>query len=199
MTFEWHRSLQLAWESFLEGSVPVGCVITDGSGEIVAEGRNRVASREPGEHGLAATYIAHAEINALAALPPGEFDDHTIWSTLEPCFMCSGAIVHSHIGVSRFAASDPLIGGAERMPELNAWVASRWPQRVGPDTGPLGAFCGLLHLVWHERRKPNGTVMRFHRSVDPELAKRVSTAVETLHDPPDTWQDAARILGFDLP
>lgn len=195
----WNRPLELAWDSFLEGSIPVGCVITNATAMIVSEGRNRVASEHGGDSGLHATYIAHAEVNALASLSPGEYGDHTIWTTLEPCFMCSGAIVHSHVGVVRFAAADPLIEGADRMPELNAWVAARWPERHGPESGSLGDFASLLHLVWHHRRNPDGTVMGFHRTTNPGIEPAVATASALLKSPPDDWRHAAHILGFDLP
>lgn len=190
----WTRPLDLAWEAFLEGSIPVGCVVTDASGAVVAEGRNRVSA--PAGPGLSGTYIAHAEMNALASLPPGEYGDHTIWSTLEPCFMCTGAIVHSHVGVARFAAADPFIAGVEGLPGLNPWVARRWPQRHGPETGPVGELAGLLHVAWHVRRKPEGTVVSFYAHTDPDLIVRARAALDVLADPPATWQEAADLLGI---
>lgn len=192
----WTRPLELAWESFLEGSIPVGSTITDGEGRLVTEGRNRVAG--PTGSGLTGSSIAHAEMDALTTLDPGEYSEHTIWSTLEPCFMCTGAIVHSHVGTSRFAAADPLIAGVDRIPELNRWVAARWPERHGPEPGPIGAFCGLLHLVWHLRSKPTGTVVTYQRDTNPTLVAQAEEASRLLRDPPSYWSDAARLLGFAL-
>lgn len=191
-TIAWERSLNLAWESFLEGSVPVGCVITDGAGAIVAEGRNRMAS--PAAGGFDGSAIAHAEMTALGVLPPGEYGDHTIWSTLEPCFMCTAAIVHSHLGTARFAAVDPLVAGAARLPRLNRWVEARWPERIGPEPGEVGELAGLLHVMWHIRRKPHGTVATVYREADPELVARAERGLALLDEPPAAWSAARRLL-----
>jgi len=179
----WRRCLHLAWESLSEGSVPVGSVITDGSGAIVAEGRNRAFGDPPPGPGLGGTYVAHAEINALASLPPGDYPDHTIWSSLEPCFMCSAAIFHSHVGTARYAAADPLMAGVSDLPDINDWVRSRWPDRVGPLAGPLGIAAGALHQVWHLRRKPEGVVAVTLRDADPGIAE---VAVRMAASGPDT-------------
>lgn len=187
----WRSAFELAWESFQEGSVPVGAVITDPVGSIVAAGRNRSFAAESAP-GLGGTYIAHAEINALARLVPGEYEDHTIWSTLEPCFMCTAAIFHSHVGAARFAAADPLVEGVERLPELSRWVRSRWPERRGPEDGWLGSVAGLLHVLWHLRRKPDGVVIQVHRAEDPATLALVEQAatLETLADPESSLDDA---------
>lgn len=165
----WRRCLELAWESLQEGSVPVGSVITDAAGAIVAEGRNRAFGDPPPPPGLGGSYIAHAEINALAGLPPGDYPDHTIWSSLEPCFMCSAAVFHSHLGTVRFAGRDPSVSGVERLPTINEWVESRWPMRHGPLRAPLGLLAATLPLIWHLQRSPNGVVARAHRTANPSL------------------------------
>ena len=171
----WRRCLELAWESFLEGSIPVGSLVTERSGEVVAEGRNRAFA--PPDTGLAGSAVAHAEMEALSQIPPGDYPGHTLWSTLEPCFMCSAAAVHSHIGSVAYAAADPLISGVDGLPSLNAWVESRWPRRRGPLPGPLGSFAGLLPLVWLAGRRPDGVVAATHREADAtmvDLAARLA-------------------------
>lgn len=66
----WLVALDLAWESMLAGTTPVGSVVIDGSGGIVATGRGRryVQGSVAGE--LSYSHLAHAELNALAQLPP---------------------------------------------------------------------------------------------------------------------------------
>ena len=165
----------MAWEAFQEGSIPVGSVITAGSGAVVAEGRNRAFGPHSG--GLAGSAVAHAEMEALSQIPPGDYPDHTLWSSLEPCFMCSAAAVHSHVGSVSYAAADPLISGIDRLPSLHAWVESRWPRRRGPLPGPIGAFAGLLPLVWLADRRPDGAVAATHREADAatvDLAVRLA-------------------------
>jgi tRNA(Arg) A34 adenosine deaminase TadA len=187
----WRRCLELAWESYREGSIPVGSVVTGPSGEVVAEGRNR-AFGPPGA-GLAGSAVAHAEMEALSHLPPGDYPGHTLWSTLEPCFMCSAAAVHSHIGNVGFAAADPLISGVDRLPSLNPWVQSRWPHRRGPLPGPIGGFAGLLPLVWLAERRPDGVVAATHREADSTMVELATRLARTAFDGAGTAAEA-----FDL-
>lgn len=95
------RSLELAKISANEGEVPVGAVVVK-DGEIVGEGRNR---REKGKNAL-----YHAEIeainNACKKLGGWRLWQCDLYVTLEPCPMCSGAIINSRIKRVYFGASD---------------------------------------------------------------------------------------------
>src|ERR1700722_758250 len=89
------------------GEVPIGTVILF-EGEIVAHGQNRVLrDNDP---------TAHAEIVALrtAAHAIGNYrlTGCTLVSTLEPCAMCAGAMIHARIDWLAFAADDPKAGAA---------------------------------------------------------------------------------------
>ena len=91
------------------GDVPVGCVIVDDAGNVLATGRNRrEVDQDP---------TAHAEIVAIreAAKVRGHWRlDHTsLVVTLEPCPMCAGAIVNARIGRVVYGCGDPK-GGAVR-------------------------------------------------------------------------------------
>jgi tRNA(adenine34) deaminase len=88
-----------------DGEVPVGAVIVRG-GEIIASGNNRVLrDSDP---------TAHAEIVAMraagAALANYRLEGCTLYSTLEPCAMCAGAILHARIERLLYAATDPKAG-----------------------------------------------------------------------------------------
>ena len=85
----WKAAFDEAWTSFGSGSAGVGAVITDGRGSIVATGRSRVFDEPDGRTPLAGTYMAHAEMNALACLPVESYQGFTLYSTFEPCVMCS--------------------------------------------------------------------------------------------------------------
>ena len=82
-------ALALAREAAQAGEVPVGCLITDSEGRIIGRGRNR---RE--ESGDA---TAHAEVEAIrqacAALGNWRLENCVLYVTLEPCPMCTGAII----------------------------------------------------------------------------------------------------------
>jgi tRNA(Arg) A34 adenosine deaminase TadA len=166
----WRTAFECAWLSAQNGSVPVGAVVTRADGTVIASGRPRSMETSGPVGVLFNTTIAHAEINAIAALPPKGYPDHTIWVTLEPCLQCIGAIVVARIGVVQFAGSDPLWKGIERLPHLNAFVASRWPERVGPRNDQFGVLGQLLPLVFYRRRYPEGASITIHRQQAPAVA-----------------------------
>jgi tRNA(adenine34) deaminase len=108
----WRECLRLAWEAYRAGTIPVGAVVVDGAGRIVGRGRNRIFAEPDG--GLAGTRLAHAEVDALRALPAGpRYRDHVVYSALEPCLLCVGAVLVSEVGGIRYLAVDP-VGGACR-------------------------------------------------------------------------------------
>jgi tRNA(Arg) A34 adenosine deaminase TadA len=145
----WHRALELAWQSFVAGTTPVGAVVTDPGGGVVAEGRGRRYEQRDGTGGhLAYCHIAHAEINALAQLPPTRhYEDYFLLTTLEPCCMCVGAAVQATITRLHFAGRDPY-GGASQL-RVETPQARRRPLVI---TGPLadsrGQLAELLHIRW---------------------------------------------------
>ena len=99
------EALAQARAAELAGEVPVGAVVVS-DGLILARGRNRViADADP---------TAHAEIVALraAARALGNYrlENCDLYTTLEPCAMCAGAILHARIRRLVFAAPDPKAG-----------------------------------------------------------------------------------------
>jgi tRNA(adenine34) deaminase len=88
------------------GDVPVGAVVTDAAGAVIARGRNRrEADGDP---------TGHAELDAIraAAQAIGEWrlDGLTLVVTLEPCTMCAGAITNARLSRLVFGAADPRAG-----------------------------------------------------------------------------------------
>ncbi|TME77780.1 MAG: nucleoside deaminase [Chloroflexi bacterium] len=166
----WRSAFGCAWQSAQNGSVPVGAVVTSADGTVIASGRARSMETSGPVGVLFNTTIAHAEINTIAALPPKGYPDHTIWVTLEPCLQCIGAIVVARIGTVRFAGSDPLWKSIERLPDINPFVASRWPERVGPRDDQFGVLGQLLPLVFYRRRYPEGASITIHRQQAPAVA-----------------------------
>ena len=95
-------ALALAREAAEQGEVPVGCVIADGDGRVIGTGRNRRIER--------ADATAHAEVEAIRAacaqVGDWRLGDCSIYVTLEPCPMCTGAIINSRIPTVVFGARD---------------------------------------------------------------------------------------------
>ena len=99
------RAIELAKKAFDSGEVPVGAVIVK-NGEIIGEGYNM---REQKQNAL-----SHAEIEAInsACKKQGSWrlDDCEMYVTLEPCPMCTGAIINSRIKTVIFGAFDSSMG-----------------------------------------------------------------------------------------
>jgi tRNA(Arg) A34 adenosine deaminase TadA len=170
----WRVCFELAWDAYGAGSIGVGAVIVDGAGIIAASGRNRTGELTAPANQLANTGLAHAEVNALAGLPLGDHTAYTLYTTLEPCFLCRAAIILSRIGHVRYAGRDLLREGLERIPELNPYVRRRWPQWEGPLKGPLAIWSMLLLLMESLlmeslRSLPDGFVVQVHEAAMPEL------------------------------
>jgi tRNA(Arg) A34 adenosine deaminase TadA len=165
----WQIALTQAWEAFVEGNVGVGAVLTDPHGRVVAVGRNRVSDKEAPPGRLRSTYIAHAEIDVLGQLTPGDYRHHTLWTTLESCPLCTMAIVTSNVGSVAFAARDRLWDGISRLTEVSEFIANRWPVRRGPLGGPVSVFSELLPLLWFLEHKPEGTVVKKYETDHPRL------------------------------
>ncbi len=160
----WDRALNLAWEAFRGGTTPVGVVVIDGAGEMVAEGRGRRYEKTGPPHQLVNSGIAHAEVNALACLPAGgHYRDHTLLTTLEPCVMCHGAAVQARVGRLIYAGADPYAGTGSQL--FATPQARRYPLEI---TGPLdddrGRLAGLLHIVYLLQRPAGSHVIAARQS-----------------------------------
>src|ERR1700722_20871779 len=143
----WRAALELAWESFQAGSPPVGAVVVDGNGEVVARGRSRRGEHAAPPNQLAGSRLAHAEVNALAQLSIDQHGGLTLYATLEPCFLCAAAVAMSHVPLVRFAGADPMWRFVQDLPENRDELRDRWPQVDGPLSGPIGEFASLLPLL----------------------------------------------------
>jgi tRNA(Arg) A34 adenosine deaminase TadA len=98
------------------GEVPVGAVVTDADGAVLARAGNEVeARRDPS---------AHAEMLALRAATAATGDrvlpEATLWVTLEPCAMCAAAASLFRVKRLVFGAYDPKGGGIEHGPRFFA-------------------------------------------------------------------------------
>ncbi|WP_432166119.1 nucleoside deaminase [Streptomyces sp. bgisy031] len=176
----WRAAMELAWDSYREGGIAVGAVLTDGMENIVDRGRNQRFGTSP--HGL----LAHAEMAALSAVPADKDRAHVsvLYTTLHPCPMCLGAIVVARVGRLHFGAFDPTWQGIEQLPQLNNEVRRRWPDVTGPLTGPLGEWLAVLPCL-----NTKGALVRAMESTAPhraELARAVARRLGSGKGLPDT-------------
>ncbi|MEV0324675.1 nucleoside deaminase [Streptomyces sp. NPDC050658] len=110
------RCLSLAYEGLLAGGLAVGAVLTGPDAAVLAEGRNQAYDDGPGSGPLRRTPLAHAELNALgSARTDWDLGTLTLWSTQEPCAMCTAAAAFTGVGSVTYLAPDPwaLAGGSD--------------------------------------------------------------------------------------
>ena len=142
-------AITVASKASASGDVPVGAVIVNANGEIVATGHN--------ERELLNDPTAHAEIIAIrrATEKLGEWrlENHTLVVTLEPCPMCAGAIAQSRISTLVFGAWDEKAGAVG-----SVWDLLRDPRsinKVEVRAGVLAQECSalLMEFIQGVRKK----------------------------------------------
>ena len=139
-------ALELAREAAAKGEVPVGCVIAGPDGAVIGRGRNR---RE--ESGDA---TAHAELEAIrqacAALGDWRLSGCTLFVTLEPCPMCTGAIINARIPTVVFGAREALSGSCGSVIDL---FSEGYGHRPAVYPGVLREDCvALLRDFFRDKR-----------------------------------------------
>ncbi len=140
-------ALDLAKQAAINGEVPVGAVVVN-NGEIIGRGSNApISLSDPS---------AHAEIQALrdAAKTINNYRliDCTLYVTLEPCVMCTGAIQHARIAKLVYGASDPKTGACGSV--VNLMSENKLNHHTEVLGGVMAEECGkLLSTFFRERRK----------------------------------------------
>ena len=130
-------ALELAQEASQSGEIPVGCVVVDGNGSIIGRGAN---TRERTRSAL-----GHAELTAIdeacKQLGDWRLDGCTIYVTLEPCPMCTGAIINSRIPCVVFGAREENFGSCGSVIDL---FSERYGHRPAVYSGVLENECTTL-------------------------------------------------------
>jgi tRNA(adenine34) deaminase len=129
------------------GEVPVGAVLLDADGQLLASGFNRtIVDHDP---------TAHAEIVALRAAARAaqnyRLPGATLYVTLEPCAMCLGAMLHARVGRIVFAAADPKTGACGSV--VNLLEHASLNHQTTAVSGVLAEECGqYLRDFFRDRR-----------------------------------------------
>ena len=104
-----------AWEAYKNSTIPIGVAILDKDERLMAVGKNQIHS--DGDGAIKYHQIAHAEINAILKLSEINDDEihknirtYTLYSTMEPCPLCFGAVVMGSIRNVKYAARDNWAG-----------------------------------------------------------------------------------------
>ena len=139
-------ALAEARRAILHGDVPIGAVLVDPSGNVVAADHNRREERKD--------VLAHAEMLVLGAAAGSDdwrLGDHTLIVTLEPCAMCAGAIQQARLGHLVYGAADLKAGACWSL--YNIPQDARLNHRVEMTAGIMAdASSSLLSGFFAERR-----------------------------------------------
>lgn len=139
-------AIALAQEAAAADEVPVGAIVVK-DGEIIGRGSNAPISRHDPS--------AHAEILALrdAAHTLGNYrlPGCTLYVTLEPCVMCSGAIQHARIAHLVYGASDPKTGACGSV--INLMAETRLNHHCEVTGNVLAYECGSLLTEFFSARR----------------------------------------------
>lgn len=144
-------AIALAKQAAEQGEVPVGAVVVK-DGTIIGRGYNKpIANQDP---------TAHAEIQALrdAAqyLDNYRLVDCSLYVTLEPCAMCTGAIQHARISRLIYGASDPKTGACGSV--VNLMTEEKLNHHCEVNSGVMKEACGsLLSSFFRARREKQKT------------------------------------------
>jgi tRNA(adenine34) deaminase len=142
----WQACLEQAWTAYCSGCVPVGAAVTDAEGRILALGRNRVFQLEEEGGFLYGQPLAHAEVNALIHLPIEGLDRHAcaLYSTMEPCPLCLGALYTSGVRQLHYASRDPYAGSADLL-GATPYLRRKPIQVSGPERPDLETILIAMH------------------------------------------------------
>ncbi len=173
-------ALAQAREAAASGEVPVGAVVVR-QGEIIATGRNApIYAHDP---------TAHAEIVALRAaaqvLGNYRLDECELFVTLEPCAMCSGAMLQARLKRVVFGAPDPKTGAAGSV--INLFAQAQLNHQTGLQGGVLAEeSTALLQDFFRDRRTEKREEAKMNHPLRDDALRTPDAAFEGL--PGFAWQ-----------
>lgn len=192
----WMRmALAQAEEAARAGEVPVGAVVVK-DGEVIAAGRNApLQAHDP---------TAHAEIVALRAaaqrLGNYRLDGCSLYVTLEPCAMCSGAMLHARLSQVVYGAADPKTGAAGSV--LNLFGHAPLNHHTQVHGGVLAQECGeLLSAFFRQRRQQQRTQALARHPLRDDALRTPDAAFANLPGypwPPHYVSDLPSLAGLRL-
>ena len=154
----WQAAFGEAWAAYQAGAWPIGAVVVDAAGRVRYRGQNGVLLHKefPSQ-----TRLAHAEYRVLSQIPTKDVHyahGYALYSTLEPCPLCFGALVMSNVRNLHYAALDPHAGSTELV-RATPFIRGKAIQIQGPNPqfGPVQAAL-LADYILGRFRSPSPRV-----------------------------------------
>ena len=127
--------------------VPIGAVLVDAVGEVLAAGHNQpISSQDPSAHAEIVVLRAAAKKLANYRLP-----GTTLYVTIEPCTMCIGALVHARVARVVYGANEPKTGAIESAHQL--FETGKFNHRPIIEAGILAEECADLMTQFFEDKR----------------------------------------------
>lgn len=164
---------QHAWD---RGEVPVGAVVVR-DGEVIATGFNQpIGGHDPTAHAEIVALRAAAEKLGNYRLPGCE-----LFVTLEPCAMCSGAMMHARLARVVFGASDPKTGACGSV--LNLFAETSLNHHTDLLGGVLADEAGAMLKRFFAERRLAARKLATESPADPSITQLADPLVDPLVDP----------------
>ena len=208
----WQVCFEEAWDSYINGSVPIGAVVVNDQGNIIAKGRNMVNEKQAPAGYICWNKLAHAELNCLLQVSFHEHENirsYSLYTTIEPCPLCFGAVVMSNVRTLKYAARDRYAGCTD-ICDLNSYIKSKPIKILGHDPD-LEAAAMALNVEYAIRNWPFfdkvleawsidclpgvETGRRWYRNGRLQAAKKRGESISEIID--EVW-DEMKALKIDL-
>ncbi len=176
----WQLAFAQAWAAYQDGCCPVGALLLDPAGAVVAQARNRVRASHTRSRELADTKIAHAALNALVQIPTAtEHIPTSLYLTFEPCQMCLGATVLYRIQHVHFGSAD-FFAGATALTKEPPAIAELGPRIHGPLNNSVCDLFLHLYIAYHAWQSPAGPIAQAYALREPAVYSRANSLAELL-------------------
>ncbi len=137
----WQRVMTAALDAYVNNCIPIGAAVVDEHGGVVAVGRNRFSQDR----------IAHAETEALRLVPASvNRKTAALYTSMEPCPMCTGAIRIMQLKNLHMAARDPAAGSTGLL-QASSFMR-RFECRVAGPADPVLEFVNVVLMLEHRTR-----------------------------------------------
>ena len=159
----WNKCFQLTVDSLRAGNLAIASVITDSNYNIISMGTNQTINNYSSFNKISNSSIAHSEINAIYNLPKkhAQRRDLILFTTVEPCPMCLGAIAMSRIRSIHIASRDTWAGSANLLEKTSYLKGKEISVTFNNDTS-IERFFLLLHVYSLFR---NTKIPEYHNAI----------------------------------